>query len=105
MTNAIRHADARHIEIRLEYEADAVSLTISDDGIGFHPEPVLNQAGHFGLRGIRDRAKKLRGTLNISSSPGEGTAVRVLVPFTHQPSNTSDAESNHPRQNSNLACR
>jgi signal transduction histidine kinase len=67
--------------IRLDYEPDAVALSISDDGAGFQPEAVLNQAGHFGLRGIRTRARKLHGSLNITSAPSEGTVIQVVVPL------------------------
>jgi signal transduction histidine kinase len=104
-TNALRHARAHEVVIRLEYQTEAASLTISDDGAGFQPETVLNQAGHFGLRGIRTRARKLGASLNITSSPGEGTSIRILVPLTNNTSNTRDAEANDPRQNPNPACR
>jgi signal transduction histidine kinase len=100
-TNAIRHATAHRIEIRLEYRADAVALSISDDGTGFHSEAVLNQPGHFGLRGIRSRAKKLGGSLTVASSPGEGTLLRIIVPISPTPASFSDAENNHTPQNSN----
>lgn len=80
-TNALRHAQAGEIILRLNHQADGIELVIADDGAGFQPDAVLNQAGHFGLRGIRTRAKKLGGTLTITSAPGEGTAIRVVVPL------------------------
>jgi signal transduction histidine kinase len=80
-TNALRHAAPDEIVIRLDYEPDVVALSITDDGAGFQPEAVLNQAGHFGLRGIRTRARKLHGSLNITSAPSEGTVIRVVVPL------------------------
>ena len=100
-TNALRHAAPRGIVIRLAYLPENVLLEIADDGAGFQADAVLNQAGHFGLRGIRTRAKKLRGALTIVSAPGEGTAIRVLVP--HLPAKSHDlrpAESHlaHPHQ-------
>ena len=103
---AMRHASAREIQIRLEFRPDAVSLAISDDGIGFHPEGVLNQAGHFGLRGIRTRAKKLRGVLTMTSSAAHGTTINVVVPL--QPDSTPsppDAEAARLHQDPNPACR
>ena len=103
-TNALRHAAPREIVIRLAYEADGVRLEIADDGAGFQPDTVLNQAGHFGLRGIRTRAKKLRGTLTITSAPGEGTALRVLVP-TATPSHDHDAKARPAHPNPNPAGR
>lgn len=80
-TNAVRHAAARKIEIRLEYRPEAVSLSISDDGAGFHPDHALNKSGHFGLRGIRGRAKKLGGELSISSAPNVGSTILIRVPL------------------------
>jgi signal transduction histidine kinase len=104
-TNAIRHAATREILIRLEYRPDSVSLEISDDGIGFHPETVLNQAGHFGIRGIRARAKKLRGELTLVSSPDEGTSIHIVVPLTTHAPISTDAETNNNRQDPHPACR
>ena len=79
-TNSLRHAQAQHVDIALEYQAGAVTLTISDDGIGFPPDDGLNKAGHFGLRGIRGRAKKLGAEITVTSSMGRGTTVRVIAP-------------------------
>ena len=104
-TNAIRHAGAREIVLLLEYQPDAVRLEISDDGIGFQPEAVLSQAGHFGLRGIRARTKTLQGTLTLTSAAGEGTTIRVLVPLSPSPRIPSDAEPNRPREDQYPACR
>lgn len=83
-TNAIRHAGARRIGIELTFESDRVELTVSDDGIGFCSDDVLNKSGHFGLRGIRGRVNKLQGELQIESSPGLGTSISVHVPLTPQ---------------------
>ena len=57
-----------------------MSLSITDDGNGFVPHDVLTSGiGHFGLRGLRGRAAKIGGKLEIRSAPGEGTTVRVIV--------------------------
>lgn len=84
-TNAVRHAQAARIDIRLDYQPAAVALTIADDGVGFRPDDALTQQGHFGLSGIRGRAKKLGGVLTIDSAPGAGTSIRIVVPMTPQP--------------------
>lgn len=104
-TNAIRHGAARDIQLHLSYQADTVSLAISDDGIGFDPDSVLNQAGHFGLRGIRARARKLHGALTITSASGEGTCIQVVVPFTTPTTHDHDAETERPHEDPNPACR
>jgi signal transduction histidine kinase len=81
-TNAIRHAKSQHVTMQLAYASDTVSLTISDDGVGFVPDAVLqDKVGHLGLRGIRNRVKKLRGRLTVESAPNQGTSIRIIVPI------------------------
>jgi signal transduction histidine kinase len=81
MTNAIKHGKARHITVRLAYEANGTRLIISDDGCGFHVGDAPDgQTGHFGLLGMRERVDKIAGTLEVISAPGEGTIVDVFVP-------------------------
>jgi signal transduction histidine kinase len=80
-TNAVRHAMPGRITIKLDYDADSVVLTITDDGVGFSPDDALNKSGHFGLRGIRGRASKLGGEFTILSAPESGTSIRVEVPL------------------------
>lgn len=82
ITNAVRHASARRIAIRLEYRADAVALTIGDDGVGFDAERVLTEGiGHFGLRGLRGRAAKISAELQIESARNRGTVIRISAPL------------------------
>jgi signal transduction histidine kinase len=57
-----------------------MQLRISDDGRGFDPAGVVETAGHYGLRGMRERAEQVRGTVMIHSSPGAGTRVEAVVP-------------------------
>jgi signal transduction histidine kinase/ligand-binding sensor domain-containing protein len=79
VTNALKHAEARHIDVRLCYEGGGVTLTVSDDGRGFEPEGAPGAiAGHFGLVGMRERAARL-GQIDITSRPGQGTKVAVTV--------------------------
>jgi signal transduction histidine kinase len=80
-TNAERHASAQRIAIRLDYAIDAVSLTIEDNGVGFDPEDALNRQGHFGLTGMRGRARSIGGELSVRSAPGAGTSIRIVVPL------------------------
>jgi signal transduction histidine kinase len=81
ITNAVRHADATVVTIQLVYEPDALALSVTDDGRGFNPQEVLAQGiGHFGLRGLRERARKIGGILEIRSAPGEGTSISIVVP-------------------------
>jgi signal transduction histidine kinase/ligand-binding sensor domain-containing protein len=82
LANAVKHAGARYIRVRLCYDKTSVRLVVSDDGRGFEPEAVVAaQAGHFGLVGLRERATRLGATLNLDSRPGRGTTVEVIVPL------------------------
>lgn len=80
ITNAVRHAAARTITITLTYEAGGIALRVADNGNGFVPQAVLGSGfGHFGLRGLRGRAEKIGGDLQIHSVPGQGTVVSITV--------------------------
>lgn len=81
MTNALKHGRARSIRFELRYDPESVELRVTDDGSGFDvARAVPTEAGHFGLLGMRERANKMGGTLNIVSQPGQGTTVIVRVP-------------------------
>ncbi len=82
--NAIRHADARSICIRLRHDGRSVDLEVSDDGRGFAVPPRLNdltRTGHYGLVGLAERVDHARGTLAIRSSIGAGTRIAVRLPL------------------------
>ena len=81
ITNAIRHAHATHIDVGLEYGASSVTLTVHDDGCGFNPANAMaGDLGHFGLRGIRARAAKIDGVLQIiSAQENPGTTIKIVV--------------------------
>jgi signal transduction histidine kinase/ligand-binding sensor domain-containing protein len=82
VTNALKHAAATRIRIRLSREARGVSLRIEDNGRGFDQRDAFSpQAGHFGVLGMRERAERLGGAMRLTSSPGEGTAVEVTAPL------------------------
>ena len=79
VTNAVRHADAKRVEIQLKFSAAGVALTVEDNGRGFAGEPPSAQDGHFGIAGMKERAQQIGGTLTVSSQEGHGTQVRVEV--------------------------
>jgi ligand-binding sensor domain-containing protein/two-component sensor histidine kinase len=82
VTNAVKHAQARQIDIGLQFADDLVRLTVRDDGVGFEGgQPAPSANGHFGLLGMRERADQIRSKLSISSSPGNGTRISVEVPI------------------------
>jgi signal transduction histidine kinase len=83
LNNAIQHAQAQHIVVRVHSDSEALSLSVTDDGVGFElpsrPD-VLTQAGHFGLVGMQERATRLGGSLQIHASPEEGTQITIRLP-------------------------
>jgi signal transduction histidine kinase len=81
VTNAIRHADASSIHIGLRYDIDSLSLSIRDNGHGFHVSSPTPRTGHFGIAVMEERARKLGGTLRLNSSSDAGTEVIVTVSF------------------------
>ena len=83
VTNAVRHARAARVVVRLTRFADAVELRVEDDGEGFDPPAVAGD--RFGLVGMRERARLLGGRLVVESAPGTGTAIDVRVPIGVRP--------------------
>jgi signal transduction histidine kinase len=79
--NACNHSGATHLEVKLSYLHDLV-LQVQDNGKGFESSAVNTETGrgHFGLVGMYERAARIRGKLTISSSPGGGTRVELIVP-------------------------
>jgi two-component system NarL family sensor kinase len=83
VVNAVRHADARRIIVRLTRSGSAVRLRVEDDGTGFEPTDVPSD--RFGLVGMRERARLLGGILTVESGPDAGTAIEVAVPTIVRP--------------------
>jgi signal transduction histidine kinase len=82
LRNAFRHACAHSIEAEISYGESQFSLRIRDSGIGIDA-PVLGRgslSGHWGLPGMRERAKKFGGTLNVWSKSGAGTEIELTIP-------------------------
>ncbi|MBM3861473.1 MAG: sensor histidine kinase [Verrucomicrobia bacterium] len=84
VTNAARHAVPRRIEIVLDFQPETVTLRVSDDGRGL-PADAAQRDGHFGLRGMRERAEQMNALLEIASPQSGGTSVSVTVPLRHEP--------------------
>jgi signal transduction histidine kinase len=90
LTNIARHAQAQHTIVSLRSipypqsggtgGRQSLDIEVRDDGVGFKPAQI--GAGHYGLIGLRERARLIGGTLNIESTPGQGTALKVSLPIT-----------------------
>lgn len=79
-TNAIRHGHAGHLRICGAIDGKRLLFSVADDGCGFDPDTAPGAAqGHFGLSGIRERIRKLGGTIDIQSSSETGTKVTVTL--------------------------
>ena len=81
LLNAFCHSRAKHVEFQLEYADRELQMRVRDDGIGIDPQVLRDgREGHWGLAGMRERAERIGGFLNISSTPTNGTEVRLSIP-------------------------
>jgi PAS domain S-box-containing protein len=79
LNNALKHAHAQAVRVLLDFREGETRLEVSDDGGGFEPERA-DRGGGLGLRGMRERAQTIGGTLRVESCPGKGTKVSIIVP-------------------------
>ena len=79
ITNALRHAGGRRIKVRIARSANAISLSVADDGRGFDLGTLDEAAakGHLGVLGMRERIRARGGRFTLTSAPGAGTTVEV----------------------------
>lgn len=77
--NALKHANAKEISVKMELRKDRVSVIVKDDGIGFNPAERKN--GSFGLIGMHERIVILEGSLTIDSKPDKGTSIKIQIPL------------------------
>jgi hypothetical protein len=82
LRNAVRYAAAQHIAAEIRYEGRRFRVSVRDDGKGFDEQAVRRDqpVGHFGLRGMRERAEKIGGDLDVWSKPGLGTEIVFRIP-------------------------
>jgi signal transduction histidine kinase len=83
ITNALRHASARQIEVRIVRDARGVSLSIRDDGRGFDLAGLASGdlSDHLGIVGMRERVRTRAGAFQLTSRPGAGTSVEIELPI------------------------
>jgi signal transduction histidine kinase len=78
--NAYMHSRGSRVDVALSY-GHGLTLRVADDGVGMEPAVAeRGKEGHFGLRGMRERAVRIGATLSVTSAPGTGTAINVTVP-------------------------
>lgn len=79
LNNISKHADAGRVTVTLAREENKIKLVIADDGVGFELKKATDPTA-VGLSGIKERAAKMNGVLNINTAPGRGTEIIVQVP-------------------------
>ena len=85
LTNVTRHAQTDDACVRLDYAQDMITLRVLDSGIGFDPNEPLRPPRGWGLEGMRERVEAVGGQLTLSSTPGRGTIVEVVIPVPFSP--------------------
>jgi signal transduction histidine kinase len=85
LTNVARHAKASRVEVNIQQQHGVARMEIKDDGRSFEVEHRLRAKGskRLGLLGMRERVEMVGGTFCVESAPGQGTTVRVEIPFAH----------------------
>jgi signal transduction histidine kinase len=78
--NALRHAGASRIDVKMVTDKGTVVLEVRDDGAGFEPRSAEGAGRRLGLTSMRERARSAGGRLDVASGPGRGTTVRLAVP-------------------------
>jgi two-component system, NarL family, sensor histidine kinase YdfH len=80
LTNIAHHAQAHHAWVRTREDQSGLEIEVGDDGVGFDLASLEDQSGHYGLLGLRERARLLGGEVGIHSMPGEGTTLSFSLP-------------------------
>ncbi|HWB86523.1 MAG TPA: sensor histidine kinase [Bryobacteraceae bacterium] len=91
LTNAARHARARHIRVSIERHAQTVTAVIEDDGVGFDRYKTGKRG--LGLLGMEERVRELNGTFDIKSHPGSGTRILIHLPVPERVNELSSVNS------------
>lgn len=92
LSNTLRHAKAKELEVYLHQVDKNVLMRLVDDGVGFDMKESVNKAGSYGLNNIRERVAGMGGTIKIISFKGQGTSVEIKVPVIKEES--ADDQSN-----------
>lgn len=81
LRNAVAHARARRIAVRLTWDAESLHASVADDGAGFDPATVGARGSTNGLLGMRERIRALGGVTTVTTAPGRGTRITLWVPI------------------------
>ena len=78
--NAVKHANASRLTVRVSADANTLRVTVADDGVGF--DPAQPRPGHLGQSTMAERAAAIGGELRVTSAPGAGCTVAITLPLT-----------------------
>jgi two-component system sensor histidine kinase UhpB len=81
LINALRHAQANHVDIELASDGGGIAVKVQDDGVGL-PDDWARRPGHFGLRGLCERIEHLGGTLSVGNREPRGARLCAQIPLT-----------------------
>jgi signal transduction histidine kinase len=84
LNNVARHAGTNSVQVQLQHDANVISLTVKDDGLGFDVGRMINTTLHtegIGLSGMQERIESVGGRLIIESAPGQGSTIIVWIPL------------------------
>jgi signal transduction histidine kinase len=79
LQNALRHAGAKRVQVKLARDNGQLALRVTDDGVGFQPDDPELRSRRLGLTSMEERAARLGGRLTIHSAPGDGTDIKLEV--------------------------
>jgi len=98
LTNVARHAAASRVDVSVQQQNAELTLTVRDNGRGFSSDRAVSSRA-FGLLGMRERARLLGGSIEVSSTPRRGTTVSLTVPLANRRSaSRPDVNGNHHDQ-------
>ena len=92
LNNIGRHARASYVRVELRIDGHGLEMMIKDDGVGMHAAD-RRKAHRFGLIGMEERVAMLGGELRIDSTPGQGTVLRVIIPFSFQAADATPTQA------------
>jgi signal transduction histidine kinase len=100
LTNARRHSASERVLVELHEADNRLLVVVQDWGVGFDSQHVPE--GHFGLKGVQERARLLGGMARIESTPGQGTRIEVELPLLAREGETDladrDSSEGQPRE-------
>ncbi|MEN4043177.1 MAG: sensor histidine kinase [Anaerolineaceae bacterium] len=81
LSNIAHHSKGEHAWVKATHGHGLLLVEVGDDGVGFAPDDGMVGSGHYGLLGMRERARLAGGSLEIDSQPGAGTVLRLRLPL------------------------